>query len=89
MSRGQMYLRYAMQGGRRRSQQGVGPRTLSRLTGVSYSVVYKATSAANEQYLQSLYKQMQAAIMACEYNPEDEEWLTYVEQDEYAKYPEY
>lgn len=24
-----------------------------------------------------------------QYNPEDEEWLTYVEQDEYAKYPEY
>lgn len=70
-------------------EQGVGPRTLSRLTGVSYSVVYKATSAANEQYLQSLYKQMQAANMACEYNSEDEEWLTYVEQNEYAKYPEY
>lgn len=70
-------------------EQGIGPRTLSRLTGVSYSVVYKATSAANEQYLQTLYKQMQAANMACEYDPEDEEWLTYVEEDEYARFPEY
>lgn len=34
-------------------EQGVGPRTLSRLTGVPYSVVQRATSKANEQKLQT------------------------------------
>lgn len=30
-------------------EEGVGPTTLSRLTGISYSVVQRATSAVNEK----------------------------------------
>lgn len=55
---------------------GVDPRTLSLLTGVSCSVVYKAINFANEKYLQELYKQQHDANIACDFVPEDEEWLT-------------
>lgn len=45
------------------SQKGIGPRALSRLTGVPYSIVQRATSKANEQ---------KYASMVCEDTPTDE-----------------
>ena len=62
-------------------EKGIGPRELSRLTGVPYSIVQRATSAENEKRLQS--------GMVCELSPEDEEWYSYCSPDEFEPYPEY
>lgn len=62
-------------------EQGVGPRTLSRLTGVPYSVVQRATSKANEQKLQT--------GVVCEDSPLDELYYSYCDDGEFEKYPEY
>ncbi|WP_228114541.1 hypothetical protein [Segatella copri] len=62
-------------------EQGVGPRTLSRLTGVPYSVVQRATSKANEQKLQT--------GVVSEYSPLDELYYSYCDDGEFEKYPEY
>lgn len=61
-------------------EKGIGPRALSRITGVPYSIVQRATSKANEQ---------RSASMVCEDTPEDELWYTYCEQDEFEQYPDY
>ena len=63
-------------------EEGLGPRTLSRLTGVTYSVVQKATSAANEC-------KRHHSQMVYETTPEDEEYMTYLSPDEFVKYPEF
>lgn len=72
-------------------EYGIGPRTLSRLTGVPYAIVQRATSKANEQRNNS--------NMVCEdiapygINPEEqcteEEYLTYCDEDAFLQYPEY
>ena len=62
-------------------KEGIGPRTLSRLTDVPYSIVQRATSAENEKRLQS--------GMVCESTSEDEEWYSYCSPDEFEPYPEY
>ena len=61
--------------------KGIGPRALSRLTGVPYSIVQRATSAENEKRLQS--------GMVCESTLEDEDWYSYCSPDEFEPYPEY
>ena len=62
-------------------EKGIGPRALSRLTGVPYSIVQRATSAENEKRLQS--------GMVCESTLEDEDWYSYCSPDEFEPYPEY
>ena len=59
-------------------EEGIGPRTLSRLTGVPYSIVQRATSDA-----------VRYGNMVCESLPGDEEFETYIDDTEYEKYPEY
>ena len=54
-------------------EKGIGPRALSRLTGVPYSIVQRATSAENERTLQS--------GMVCESTFEDEDWYSYCSPD--------
>ena len=61
--------------------KGIGPRALSRLTGVPYSIVQRATSAENEKRLLS--------GMVCESTLEDEDWYSYCSPDEFEPYPEY
>ena len=63
-------------------EQGVGPRQLSRLTGISYAIVQRATSAANERLLSD-------AGMACESTLEDDLYATYCDEGANQKYPEY
>ena len=55
-----------------------GTRALSRLTGVPYSIVQRATSDA-----------VRYGSMVCESLPGDEEYETYIDDSEYEKYPEY
>lgn len=64
-------------------EQGAGPRTLSRLTGVPYSIVQRATSKANEQ------KYNTPTAMVCESTPEEDLWQTYLEEDDSQPYPDY
>ena len=59
-------------------EEGIGPRTLSRLTGVPYSIVQRATSDT-----------VRYGSMVCESLPGDEEYETYIDDTEYEKYPEY
>ena len=59
-------------------EEGIGPRTLSRLTGVPYSIVQRATSDA-----------VRYGSMVCESLPVDEEYETYIDETEYEKFPEY
>ena len=59
-------------------EEGIGPRTLSRLTGVPYSIVQRATSDT-----------VRYGSMVCESLPVDEEYETYIDDSEYEKYPEY
>ena len=59
-------------------EEGIGPRTLSRLTGFPYSIVQRATSDA-----------VRYGSMVCESLPRDEEFETYINDSEYEKYPEY
>lgn len=67
-------------------ENGVGPRTLSRLTGVSYSVVYKATSGAKEQWD---LMHGEPSDMMRELSPEEELWMTYCDEGEFEKCPDY
>ena len=59
-------------------EEGIGPRILSRLTGVPYSIVQRATSGT-----------FRSNGMVCEPLPNDEELETYIDCAEYEKYPEY
>ena len=59
-------------------EEGIGPRTLSRLTGVPYSIVQRATSGA-----------FRSGGMIIEPLTDDEEYETYIDSTEYEKYPEY
>ena len=59
-------------------EEGIGPRTLSRLTGVPYSIVQRATSDT-----------VRYGSMVCESLPCDEEFETHIDDSEYEKYPEY
>ena len=59
-------------------EEGIGPRTLSRLTGVPYYVVQRVTSDA-----------VRYGSMVCESLPADEEFETYIDKTEYEKFPEY
>jgi len=62
-------------------EKGVGPRALSRISGVPYSIVQRATSAENERMLHS--------SMLRETSAEDEEYYTYCDQGCFEQYPEY
>lgn len=63
-------------------EQGVGARTIARLTGVTYSIVQKATNAENEwRYYQG--PQVQDG------NPEDEEYLSYLDTDAFSISPDW
>lgn len=70
-------------------EEGVGPRVLSRLTSVTYSVVQKATSAANEQLVQEQYRMCHSVGMVSEGDLAKEEWLEYCGEDDFERYPEY
>ena len=59
-------------------EEGIGPRTLSRLTGVPYSIVQRATSDA-----------VRYGSMVCESLPCDDEFEAHIEDSEYEKYPEF
>ena len=63
-------------------EAGVGPRTLSRLTGVPYSIVQRATSgkAANDNDTSSCVS---------EPDPWDALYETYLDDGEFEQYPEY
>lgn len=70
-------------------EEGIGPRILSRLTGVTYSVVQKATSASNEKFIQEQYLKLHSSSMVCDSNEDDDEWMSYFSPDEFERYPEY
>ena len=59
-------------------EEGICPRTLSRLTGVPCSIVQRATSDT-----------VRYGSMVCESLPGDEEYETYIDETEYEKFPEY
>lgn len=59
-------------------EEGIGPRTLSRLTGIPYSIVQRATSDT-----------VRYGSMVCESLSGDDEYETYIDDTEYEKYPEY
>lgn len=63
-------------------EEGLGPTTLSRLTGVSYSVVQRATSAANEKL-----KRLKGYV--AELSEEEEEFLDYMDEGEFLQNPEF
>ena len=70
-------------------EQGVGPRTLSRLTVVPFSVVQRATSAANERMLQDEFSHQASSSVLRETSIEEEIWFEYCDEDDFCKYPEY
>ena len=59
-------------------EEGIGSCTLSRLTGVPYSIVQRATSDT-----------VRCGSMVCVSLPGDEEYETYIDETEYEKFPEY
>ena len=59
-------------------EEGIGPRTLSRLTGVPYSIVQRVTSGT-----------FRCCGMVSEPLPDDDEYETYLDSTEYEKSPEY
>ena len=63
-------------------EDGVGPRMLSRLTGVTYSIVQKATSAANERRESSAYAEDEEQSSPVAHDPMDDGYGL-------EKYPEY
>ena len=58
-------------------EKGIGLRTLSRLTGVPYSIVQRATSDT-----------VRYGSMVCESLSVDEEYETYIDDSDHEKYPE-
>ena len=60
------------------NEEDIGAPTLSRLTGVPYSIVQRATSDT-----------VRYGSMVCESLPGDEEYETYIDDTEYQKIPEY
>ena len=60
------------------NEEDIGARTLSRLTGVPYSIDQRATSDT-----------VRYGSMVCESLPRDEEYETYIDDTEYQKIPEY
>ena len=59
-------------------EEGIGPRTLSRLTGVPYSIVQRVTSGTSR-----------FDRMVSESHPGDEEFETYIDSTDYEKFPDY
>ena len=59
-------------------EEGIGPRTLSRLTGVPYSIVQRVTSGTSR-----------CDGMVSESLPGDEEFETYIDSTDYEKFPDY
>ena len=70
-------------------EQGFGRRTLSRLTGVPFSVVQRATSVANERMLQDEFSHQVSSSVLHETSIEEEIWFGYCNEDGFCKYPEY
>ena len=60
------------------NEEDIGAPTLSRLTGVPYSIVQRATSDT-----------IRYGSRVCESLPGDEEYETYIDDTEYQKIPEY
>ena len=59
-------------------EEGIGPRTLSRLTGVPYSIVQRATNGT-----------FHSNVMVCEPLHNVEEFETYIDNTKYEKFPDY
>ena len=59
-------------------EEGIGPRTLSRLTGVPYSIVQRATNVT-----------FRSNGMVCEPLHNDEELETYIDNTKYEKFQDY
>lgn len=64
-------------------EEGIGPRVLSRLTGVPYSIVQRATSNTDQVFL------LRQRGMVHDADPEEEEYQSYLEAGEWEEYPEY
>lgn len=62
-------------------EMGVGPRTMSRISGIPYSIVQRATSNENQRYNNN-------GIVG-EENEDDALYYTYCDKDEFEQYPEY
>lgn len=78
----EFFILQTLESGSQNRPEDPGPTTLSRLTGISYSVVQRATSAANERL-----KRMQGYV--AEQSEEDEEYLSYLDEGEFSQAPEY
>lgn len=63
-------------------EYGVGPRQISRLTGITYSIVQKATSWSEGPV--PLTTQV-----VRDTTPEEDEYLTYLDPGEFEPYPDY
>lgn len=59
-------------------EEGIGPRTLSRLTGVPYSIVQRVTNGTSR-----------CDGMVSDSLPGDEEFETYIDSTDYEKFPDY
>lgn len=62
-------------------EEGIGPRVLSRLTGVSYSIVQRVTSNIDQSFLRS------QRGMIHDTDPEEEEYLTYFSSEDWDDTP--
>lgn len=67
-------------------EYGVGPRQISRLTGVTYSVVQKLTEVKGTGPVGHRYPNQQ---FVRETDSEEEEYLSYLDSGEFERYPEY
>lgn len=64
-------------------EEGVGPRTLSRLTGVPYTIVQRATSNKDASFISRRHGRV------CDSSPVDDEYLTYFDADDLKDFPEF
>jgi len=64
------------------TERGIGPRTLSRLTGVQYTIIVRATSAAKDKY------HYQSKTVH-DVSPEDELFFTYCDAEDFVSNPTY
>lgn len=62
---------------------GAGPRTLSRLTGVPYTIVQRAASNKDAAFISRMHGRV------CDSSPDDEEYLTYFDADDLKEFPEF
>ena len=73
-------------------EYGIGPRTLSRLTGVPYAIVQRATSKAKEsrnEQNSTVCEPIAPYGITNEEQRTDEEYFTYCDEGTFQQYPEY